>query len=196
VTIIGGSEELRDDLASQFGLRRIALHSPPFGFSRDPKMMQACIDFIRAHPARFVFLACGAPQSEVLGAHVVEAGGASGIGLCIGASLLFATGRLRRAPRAWQALCLEWLYRLSQERKRLMWRLWNAQLPVLWIAAMAWLSPEPHASLLDRPASRLAGGERPARAEASGTAPSKPTLAETKHSDPSLAFAACQGPGS
>jgi len=168
VTIIGGSEELRHDLARQFGLRRIALYSPPFGFSHDPAEIQVCIDFIRANPARFVFLACGAPQSEVLAAHVVEAGGASGIGLCVGASLLFATGRLRRAPQLWQNLYLEWLYRLLQERRRLLWRLWHTQLPVLRIAAVARLTPpsrRPHRSKLDRPARPLTAVNRPAATE-------------------------------
>ncbi len=154
VTVIGGSEHLRRRLAEQFGLRRIVLYSPPFGFSRDAAEMQRCVDFVRSNPARFTFLACGAPQSEVLGGRIVEAGGATGIGLCIGASLLFATGQLKRAPLVWQKMGLEWLYRLSQERRRLGRRLWDTQLPVLGIAASAWLSRgggHAHASRLQRP---------------------------------------------
>jgi exopolysaccharide biosynthesis WecB/TagA/CpsF family protein len=153
ITVIGGSAQLHADLAAQFGLRRIALYSPPFGFSRNETELQRCIDFVRANPARFVFLACGAPQSEVLGARLVEAGGATGIGLCIGASLLFATGQLKRAPLIWQRLGLEWLHRLTQDSRRLLPRLWKAQLPVLGMAAGAWLSRRTgrvHASLLDR----------------------------------------------
>jgi N-acetylglucosaminyldiphosphoundecaprenol N-acetyl-beta-D-mannosaminyltransferase len=158
VTVIGGSEQLSRDLAEQYGLSNIALYSPPFGFSRDEQEMQVCIDFVRDNPARFVFLACGAPQSEVLAARIVEGGGASGVGLCIGASLLFATGRLKRAPVVWQKLGLEWLYRITQDRRRLVRRLWHAQLPVLGIAANAWLSRRAnraHASRLDRPFDRL-----------------------------------------
>jgi exopolysaccharide biosynthesis WecB/TagA/CpsF family protein len=158
ITIIGGDDRLRRDLAEQYGLRRIALWSPPFGFSHDEALLQGCIDFVRDHPARFVFLACGAPQSEVLAARIVEAGGASGIGLCCGASLLFATGQLKRAPRHWQKLSLEWLYRLTQDRRRMAHRLWSAQLPVLSIAATALLSNSPdqaHASRLERPHYRL-----------------------------------------
>jgi exopolysaccharide biosynthesis WecB/TagA/CpsF family protein len=154
VTVIGGSDELRRDLQDRFGLRRVALYSPPFGFSRDAAELQRCIAFVRDNPARFVFLACGAPQSEVLAAHLVEGGGARGIGLCIGASLLFATGRLKRAPLIWQKLSLEWLYRLTQDRRRMARRLWHAQLPVLGMAAAAWLSGRngpAHRSLLDRP---------------------------------------------
>jgi succinoglycan biosynthesis protein ExoM len=153
LTIIGGNEQLRRDLADQFGFSRVALYSPPFGFGRDRTQLQCCIDFVRDHPARFVFLACGAPQSEVLAAHLDEAGDVTGIGLCIGASLLFATGQLKRAPRLWQALSLEWLHRLLQE-PRLYSRLWRTQLPVLGIAVSAWLSRrgrDPHASRLQRP---------------------------------------------
>jgi exopolysaccharide biosynthesis WecB/TagA/CpsF family protein len=158
ITVIGGDDRLRRELERQYGLRRIALYSPPFGFSRDEAQLQRCIDFVRDNPARFVFLACGAPQSEVLAARIVEAGGASGIGLCIGASLLFSTGQLKRAPRVWQKLSLEWLYRLTQERRRMTRRFWHAQLPVLGIAAAAWLSPHPdfaHDSKMRRPHYRL-----------------------------------------
>ncbi len=160
VTIIGGSDQLRRDLAERFGLRRIALHSPPFGFIRDENQVRRCMDFVCDNPARFVFLACGAPQSEVLAARLVEAGGASGIGLCIGAALLFATGQLKRAPAVWQRLSLEWLYRLGQDRRRLTRRLWHAQLPVLGMAAQARLPGRrdlAHASLLERPPGRLPG---------------------------------------
>jgi exopolysaccharide biosynthesis WecB/TagA/CpsF family protein len=162
ITVIGGDDQLRRDLAEQYGLHDIALHSPPFGFSRDETELQHCIDFVRAHPARFVFLACGAPQSEVLAARIVEAGGAHGIGLCIGASLLFATGRLKRAPLVWQKLGLEWLYRLTQDRRRLTRRLLHAQLPILRIAIAARFAASPahaHGSRLDRPLGPTASAE-------------------------------------
>lgn len=183
VTIIGGNDQLCRDLVEQYGLRRIALYSPPVGFSRDAEQLRRCIDFVRDNPARFVFLACGAPQSEVLGAHLVECGGATGIGLSIGASLLFATGRLKRAPRVWQALCLEWLYRLTQERRRLSWRLWHAQLPVLRIAAGAWIAgsdARPHASRLERPPRRLPAPDWPAPAQEMSPSPGLAPVADAQ----------------
>jgi exopolysaccharide biosynthesis WecB/TagA/CpsF family protein len=170
ITVLGGDDQLRRDLAEQYGLRRIALYSPPFGFSRDEALLQRCIDFVRDNPARFVFLACGAPQSEVVAARILEAGVATGIGLCVGSSLLFATGRIKRAPLAWQRLSLEWLYRLKQERRRMIGRLWRAQLPVLPIAVAAllsWPADQAHASRLERPPYRLSDGwdETAARGE-------------------------------
>src|SRR5579863_6811623 len=37
----------------------VAHHDPPRGFERDPLAMQEAVEFVLAHPARFVFLAVG-----------------------------------------------------------------------------------------------------------------------------------------
>jgi exopolysaccharide biosynthesis WecB/TagA/CpsF family protein len=46
-------------------------------------------------------------------------GGAIGVGLCVGASLAFLSGKIKRAPPWMQRLSLEWLHRLYTEPKRL-----------------------------------------------------------------------------
>ena len=135
ITVIGGTADLAARLHAKYGLRRLALHEPPFGFAADPAALQACVAFVQAHPARFVFLACGAPQSEVLGLAILQAGDAVGTGLCIGASLQFVTGLSTRAPDWWQRAGLEWLHRLVQEPRRMGPRLMQGQLPVLALAA-------------------------------------------------------------
>ncbi len=132
--IIGGSEEMAERLRRRFQLRYVAHHMPPAGMIHSPAAMDDCLAFVRAHPARFVFLACGAPQSELLGHRLVQEGGVRGLGLCIGASLLFVTGLVRRAPVIWRRLGLEWLHRLIQEPRRLAQRLFTSQLPFLWLA--------------------------------------------------------------
>jgi exopolysaccharide biosynthesis WecB/TagA/CpsF family protein len=48
-----------------------------------------------------------------------ERGDAVGVGLCVGASLEFLVGRIRRAPSWMQAARLEWLHRLLSEPRRL-----------------------------------------------------------------------------
>ena len=140
ITIIGGNEALAEALRTKFNLAGVSFYSPPFGFSRDPKELDRCAEFIRENPARFVFLACGAPQSELLGAHMVRTGGATGVGLCIGASLMFVTGQMQRAPRILQDMGLEWLHRLLGEPRRMSRRLIDGQLPFLWLAFRARLS--------------------------------------------------------
>ncbi len=134
VTIIGGTAEMERRLRERHGWQ-IARHDPPFGFIADPAAVAACVDFVLAHPARYVFLACGAPQSELLGLRITERGGAVGTGLCIGAALLFATGLEARAPAVMQRAGLEWLHRLILQPRRMSQRLVRSQLPLLWLAA-------------------------------------------------------------
>ncbi len=134
ITIVGGTEEMERRLRRRFGWRNLHRHDPPFGFITQPEEVARCVDFVLAHPARYVFLACGAPQSEMLGWQIQQRGGAVGTGLCIGASLLFATGLVKRAPRAVQRAGLEWLHRLVREPRRMGKRLRTSQLPLLWLA--------------------------------------------------------------
>ena len=72
-----------------------------------------------AHPARFIFLAVGSPRQEILAAAIRDTGQATGIGLCIGASLEFVAGHIPRAPPWMRRAGLEWLYRLGHEPRRL-----------------------------------------------------------------------------
>jgi exopolysaccharide biosynthesis WecB/TagA/CpsF family protein len=74
---------------------------------------------VRAHPARFIFLAVGSPRQERLAAAIAAAGGATGTGLCIGASLDFLAGAQTRAPGVLQRAGLEWAFRLATHPTRL-----------------------------------------------------------------------------
>jgi N-acetylglucosaminyldiphosphoundecaprenol N-acetyl-beta-D-mannosaminyltransferase len=119
VAILGGSAGTVAALAARFDLRRLVHHDPPMGFDRDPVALEAAIGFLEANPARFTFLAVGSPRQEVVARALVERGRARGIGLCIGASLLFLTGAERRAPLPVQRAGLEWAWRLAQDPRRL-----------------------------------------------------------------------------
>lgn len=147
ITVIGGSAEVDRRLRSQFGIESLARYDPPMGFYNSPAEIDRCVDFILAHPARYVFLAVGAPQSETVACAVLDRGGATGIGLCVGSSLHFATGVVQRAPAIVRRLNAEWAYRLMQNPKRHARRVFVESLPVLWIALKAKLAPaasEPH----------------------------------------------------
>ncbi|HEX2526153.1 MAG TPA: WecB/TagA/CpsF family glycosyltransferase [Geminicoccus sp.] len=135
ITIIGGSAEVVAKLARRYGLRDIRHHNPPMGFIRDPAAVMEAAQFVERNPSRFVFLAVGSPQQEILARAIKHRGQATGIGLCVGASLLFLTGNLQRAPLWMQRAKLEWLHRLAQEPRR-MWRRYLYDAPkILRIAA-------------------------------------------------------------
>ncbi len=135
VTVIGGADETIARLARRYGLRNVRHHNPPMGFVRDPLAVLEATQFVERNPARFVFLAVGSPQQEILAQSIRQRGQAHGIGLCVGASLLFLTGDLQRAPVWMQRARLEWLFRLAQEPSR-MWRRYLYEGPkILRIAA-------------------------------------------------------------
>jgi exopolysaccharide biosynthesis WecB/TagA/CpsF family protein len=119
VTVLGGSATTAAALRDRFGLTRLVHHNPPMGFDRDPAALETALEFVEANPARFTFLAVGSPRQEVVAQALVRRGRARGVGLCIGASLLFLTGAERRAPRLVQRAGLEWAWRLAQDPRRL-----------------------------------------------------------------------------
>lgn len=121
VTIIGATPEIAEALRAQFGFSHIQHHIPPMGMIGDDQAVRAAVDFITAHPARFVFVAMGPPQSEQFCQRVIADGRATGVGLCIGSSLAVLTGRSDPAPAWMERAGMVWAYRLIKEPGRL-WR--------------------------------------------------------------------------
>jgi N-acetylglucosaminyldiphosphoundecaprenol N-acetyl-beta-D-mannosaminyltransferase len=119
ITIIGLSSRWLPALVARCGLAPPAHYDPPRGFERDPAAFRQAVEFVLAHPARFMFLAVGSPRQEMLAAAIQATGRARGIGLCIGASLEFLAGAQRRAPAWMRHADLEWLYRLIRDPRRL-----------------------------------------------------------------------------
>lgn len=137
ITVIGSSDEVALRLRERYGLTRLAMHVPPMGFIRDPDAVAACVRFVQDNPGRYVFLAVGSPQSEILAARIKDAPGTAGCGLCVGASLMFITGLARRAPPVWRRLGLEWLHRLLANPRGHARRVFVDSLPLLPIAVRA-----------------------------------------------------------
>lgn len=150
VTVIGGSAELDRRLRERFHLEHLSMHVPPMGFIRDPAAVEACVDFVNTHPARYVFLAVGMPQSEILACRIAQAGRATGVGMCVGSSLLFVTDITRRAPPVWRDLGLEWLYRLLINPRGHAKRVFVDSLPLLGVVMRAFLRGRGASGLRDR----------------------------------------------
>ena len=65
------------------------------------------------------------------------------VSVAVGAAFAFHAGRIPQAPRWMQRACLEWLYRLCAEPRRL-WRRYLVGNPrFLWLAARQWLTGRP-----------------------------------------------------
>lgn len=85
-----------------------------------------------ARPA-VVFVACGAPKSELFSARVRERL-APAVLVCVGAAIDFSAGTMARAPRWISKIGLEWAYRLFKEPKRLARRYLVRDPKFLWLA--------------------------------------------------------------
>ena len=121
LSIIGGTPALAEKLRQQYGLKKLVQHVPPMGMIRDPSAIAEAVAFVAAHPARFVFVAMGPPQSELLCGHIIADNRSTGLGLCIGSSLQVLTGDSDPAPAVLEHSGFVWLYRLVKEPRRL-WR--------------------------------------------------------------------------
>lgn len=67
----------------------------------------------------------GAPTQEIFLSHLRKEPNAVRLAMGIGGSFDYLTGKKKRAPKLWQAVGLEWLWRFIQQPKR--WRrIWNA----------------------------------------------------------------------
>ncbi len=119
ITIIGLHPDYLPALVRRHSLAPPAHYRPPAGFEHDPVALRKAVGFALANPARFTFLAVGSPRQEILAAAIQATGRATGIGLCVGASLDFLAGAARRAPGWMQRAGLEWLYRLAGDPRRL-----------------------------------------------------------------------------
>jgi len=118
VVLIGCSTTEADKLRTLYPGITLAHYNPPMGFIKNPEEVQRCLDFVRSNPSELVFYAVGTPRGEILAAKT-QPHERTGMGFCIGASIAFATGTVKRAPVWMREHKLEWLHRMCLEPRRL-----------------------------------------------------------------------------
>lgn len=120
ITVVGCEPENMALLREKYPSITFHHYYPPMGFIKDESEVRRCIDFVVTHPTYLVVFALGCPTQEIMAARVFETGQATGVGLCVGGSLNFLSGSVKRAPEWVQNLSLEWLHRVGTEPKRLL----------------------------------------------------------------------------
>ncbi len=91
---------------------------PPFGFERDPAYCAGLAETIRHFGATILIMAVGAPRSEVF-VDTYRDLLPNCWAFCVGQAVKIELGLVRRASPRWQAVGLEWLWRVFQEPSRL-----------------------------------------------------------------------------
>jgi N-acetylglucosaminyldiphosphoundecaprenol N-acetyl-beta-D-mannosaminyltransferase len=119
----GGKPGVADDLArvlqTRFpGLRVAGTFSPPFGpLGREER--DALAKKISETRPDFFWVGLSTPKQEFFMAEYISILPEAKIFIGVGAAFDLLTGRIRQAPRWMQGLGLEWLFRLTQEPRRL-----------------------------------------------------------------------------
>ncbi len=119
IALVGPTATAGAALERRYPGLNVVLHTPPMGFITSDHEVQRCVDFVVRAQAPLTFLAVGMPQQEILAGHIANHPQARGVGLCIGASIDFLTGKQNRAPVWVQKAGLEWLHRLLSDPRRL-----------------------------------------------------------------------------
>lgn len=100
------------------GLQVVGTYSPPFGFEKDEAEVELVIKQIKDVAPHILIVGLGCPKQELfIYHHKDELGVPLSIGL--GASLDFEAGNIKRAPKWMSDHGLEWLFRITQDPKRM-----------------------------------------------------------------------------
>ena len=135
IFILGAAEGVADRAASNLvkryaGLKIIGTYSPPIGFEKnDAELSKINEIIVRAKPD-VLAVSLGSPKGEkFVYKHLKEYG--VPLGISIGATIDFEAGNVRRAPKWMANHGLEWLFRITQDPKRLIKRYWNDAVKII-----------------------------------------------------------------
>ena len=113
-------DALRKKLSAQYpDMNIVGMYSPPFRPMTEEEDREA-VERINAARPDFIWVGLGAPKQEKWMAD--HDGRVCGLMLGVGAGFDFHAGTIKRAPKWMQEICMEWLYRIGQDPKRLLVR--------------------------------------------------------------------------
>lgn len=121
--LLGAAEGVADKAAKNLmnkykGLNIVGTYSPPFGFEKDKLELKKIERQIQEVHPDILIVGLGCPKQEkYMYHHCKELDVPISFGL--GASIGFEAGNIKRAPRWMSEHGLEWLYRITQDPKRL-----------------------------------------------------------------------------
>ena len=115
----GVAKKAAENLAHKYqGLQVVGTYSPPFGFEKDEVELAKIKNMIVKTNPQILVVGLGCPKQELfILNHKDELGVPLSLGL--GASIDFEAGNVKRAPKWMADHGLEWLYRITQDPKRL-----------------------------------------------------------------------------
>lgn len=130
----GVAEDARRNVNKRVGREIIThAHSPSFGFDRDEAESRRIVDLVSASGCTVLAVGVGCPKQEKWLGRYRASMPAIGIFMCIGATIDFEAGNVRRAPRWMANVGLEWFFRMLVDPRRLVRRYLIDDLPFFWL---------------------------------------------------------------
>ncbi|MCR5768057.1 MAG: WecB/TagA/CpsF family glycosyltransferase [Lachnospiraceae bacterium] len=135
IYILGAAEGVADKAAKNLikkydGLKIAGTYSPPIGFEKNENEVENIIFKINNSEADILAVALGSPKGEKFIYCIKDRINAS-LSISIGATIDFEAGNVKRAPRWMSNAGLEWLYRITQDPKRLIKRYWKDAISII-----------------------------------------------------------------
>lgn len=97
----------------------VGAYSPSYGFEKKQDENALIHQMINNSGANVVLVGVGCPKQEKwIDRHKAMMSGVD-IWMALGATIDFEAGNIKRAPKIWQKLYLEWFYRFLQEPRRM-----------------------------------------------------------------------------
>ncbi|WEM41571.1 WecB/TagA/CpsF family glycosyltransferase [Photobacterium sp. DA100] len=121
VYIVGSNQKSVDIVQKKFKIKNIDFYSPPIGFIENQQECKKIAHLIKEFSPDLIVLAVGSPRQEQLALKLSNEN-LNALAICVGASIDFISGDVKRAPLVFQRCSLEWLYRIIQEPRRLFLR--------------------------------------------------------------------------
>ena len=115
----GVAKRAAENLTMKYkGLQVVGTYSPPFGFENNKNEMDKIKNMIKASKPDILIVGLGCPKQEKFMYHHCKELGVP-ISLGLGASFDFEAGNIKRAPRWMANHGLEWLFRITQDPRRM-----------------------------------------------------------------------------
>lgn len=109
--------------------------SPSYGFEKDERECAELVRIVNASGANVLVVGVGAPKQEKWIDKYRSMMPGVRLFMALGATIDFEAGHVRRAPKTFQQLALEWFFRYAQEPKRLFRRYFIDDMKLFWYFA-------------------------------------------------------------
>lgn len=135
VFILGAAEGVADRAAANLkkryeGLQIVGTYSPPMGFEKNEAELSKIKELIIQAKPDVLAVSLGSPKGEKFVYKHLEEYNVP-LGISIGATIDFEAGNVKRAPKWMSDHGLEWLFRITQDPKRLIKRYWNDAVKII-----------------------------------------------------------------